>query len=359
MRVKTALSIGTILGGCAVGLGVWVGLQRSLEILDPVPKAAAAAPEPANDPSPAPPSTAVVAAAQGRVEGLSESVEVEASADGRIQTLLVREGEKLVRDQIVATLSCDNLDSEIRSLEAVIEATKQARIRILRGSREEERQLAEESVRSAKILVDQAQRESDRMRFLASKDGAPEQIAEAAKRDFDTAESAWKTAQQTQKLVNAGPLPEEVAKADAEVVAAEEKLAATVAQREKCNVRSPISGTVTHVNLNVGESFSTFVPRPIITMADLSGRRIRAEVDERDLSRIHINQRVRVSAEGLSQAFQGTVSWTSVVMGRKTAKSADPSERADRDILETLIVPDRGTPPPPIGLRVVIEFLRD
>jgi HlyD family secretion protein len=355
VRLGTILSIATILGGCAVALGVWAGRQPSLDFVDPVPKAAAAAPPQEPSPSVSP----VVAAAQGRVEGLSESVEVEASADGRIQTLLVTEGQKLVRDQIIATLSCENLDSEVRSLEAVIEAAKQSRVRILRGSRDEERLLAEENVRNAKIVLDQAQRQSDRMQFLASKDGVPEQTAETAKRDLDTAESAWKTALQTQKLVNAGPLPEEVAKADAEVVAAEEKLSAAIAQREKCNVRSPIDGTVTHVNLNVGEAFSTFVPRPIVTMADLSGRRIRAEVDERDLSRIHLKQRVRVSAEGLLEPFQGTVTWTAAVMGRKTAKSADPSERADRDILEILIVPDRGAPPLPTGLRVLVEFLRD
>lgn len=361
MKVASLLAIGVILGGSSVVLGVLTGLRHPKALPDPVAIAATAAvpiPE-SQSPLPAEPFSAVVAAAQGRVEGRSDAVEVEASADGIIQTLLVREGQWVARDQVIATLSCDNLDSEVRSLQAAIEATKQARLRILRGSRDEERQLAEENVRSAKILLDQAQRQNDRMQLLFASDDIPRQAAEAAKRELDTAESAWKTATERQKLVNSGPLPEEVAKADAEVASVEEKLGGITAQRQKCIVRSPINGTVTHVNLQVGEAFSTVIPRPIVTMADLSARRIRAEVDERDLGKVHVKQRARMRAEGFSEPFGGTVSWTSVVMGRKTARSTDPAERSDRDILETLIVPDPGAPALPMGLRVVVEFLGD
>ncbi|MEO5922597.1 MAG: efflux RND transporter periplasmic adaptor subunit [Bryobacteraceae bacterium] len=359
MRVGSLLALGVILGGGTVGLGVLVGLRHPTALPDPVARAAGPAVATPETPPVVASSTLAIAAAQGRVEGRSDAVEVEASADGTIQTLLVREGQWVAKDQVIATLSCDNLDSEVRSLEAAIEATKQARARILRGSRDEEKQLAEENVRNAKIILDQAERQNDRMQMLLSKEDIPRQTAEAAQRDFDTAESAWKTAVQRQKLANSGALPEEIAKADAEVFAAEQKLGAAIAQRAKCTVRSPINGTVTHVNLHVGEAFSTVVPRPIVTIADLSERRIRAEVDERDLAKIHVNQRVRIRAEGLPGPVGGTVTWSSVVMGRKTARSTDPAERSDRDILETLIVPDRGVGSLPLGLRVVVEFLGD
>jgi hypothetical protein len=110
--------------------------------------------------------------------------------------------------------------------------------------------------------------------------------------------------------------------------------------------------------LHVGEAFSTFVPRPIITMADLSERRVRAEVDERDVTQIQLKQQVRIHAEGIAEPFHGTVTWKSVVMGRKTARSPDPAERSDRDILEVIIQLNANSPVPPIGLRVVAEFLR-
>lgn len=344
MKIAFALMFGMVLGGAAV----WSSFPRPASTHTAVSAA-----------SPAPPSLAVVAAAQGRVEGRTENIEVEASADGVIRSLVVREGQRVAKDEIIGEIACDNLDSEVRALDASRESARQARVRLLRGSREEERRVADQEVVSAQAILDQARRENDRMQFLAAKDVAPRQSAENAKRDLATAEAALRAAHEKQKLVNAGPLPEEISKADADLLAAEERLRATIAQREKCVIRAPISGTITRLNMRAGQAFSTVMPHPIVTMADLSVQRIRAEVDERDLSRIKVNQRVRIQVEGFREPFAGKVIWTSVVMGRKTARSTDPADKSDRDILETLIAPEPLAARLPLGLRVVVEFLAD
>jgi len=341
MKIVAALLIGMALGGVAV----WSSFPRPAATRSAV----AAAPAQAGP--------TVIAAAQGRVEGRTENIEVEASADGVIRSLPVREGQRVAKDEIIGQLACDNLDSEVRALEASRESAKQARVRLLRGSRDEERRVADQEVIAAQAVAEQARRQNERMQYLAANDDIPRQTADNAKRDLATAEAGLRAAIEKQKLANAGPLPEEVAKADADVAAADEKLRATVAQREKCVIRAPITGTITRVHMRTGEAFSTVMPRPIVTMADLSGQRIRAEVDERDLARIALNQSVRIRAEGFQEPFAGKVVWTSVVMGRKTARSTDPAEKTDRDILETLIQPDRTAPRLPLGLRVVVEFL--
>jgi multidrug resistance efflux pump len=341
MKIAAVLMLGMVLGGTAV----WLGFPRSA-----VTHSAVAAVM-------APLVPSVVAAAQGRVEGRTENIEVEASADGVIRSLSVRERQRVSKGEIIGQIACDNLDAEVRALEASRESARQGRARLLRGSREEERRVADQEMVAAQAIVDQARRQNDRMQFLAANDDIPRQSAENASRDLATAEAALRAAMEKQKLVNAGPLPEEISKADADLVAAEERLRAAVAQREKCVIRAPISGTVTRVHMRIGEAFSTVMPRPIVTMADLSEQRIRAEVDERDLSRIALNQSVRVRAEGFREPFAGKVIWTSVVMGRKTARSTDPAEKSDRDILETLIMPERTATRLPIGLRVVVEFL--
>lgn len=338
MKTALVLMTGILLGAA----GVWLSFRQ--------PAAASTAAPPPQ------PASGVIAAAQGRVEGKTNSIEVGASADGVIRSLLVKEGQRVSRDQIIAQIACDDLDSEVRAMEAALESTKQARARLLRGSREEERRVAEQDVAAAQAAVDQARRQNDRMQFLAAKDDVSQQTADTARRDLATADAALKTALEKQKLVNAGPLPEEVSKADADVAAAQDQLRAAIARREKCVVRAPIAGTITRVNMRPGEAFSTAMPRSIVTMADLSESRIRAEVDERDLARVKVNQRVNVTADGFGD-FGGTVVRTSVAMGRKTARSTDPAEKSDRDILETLIAPDPGAPRLPVGLRVVVEFL--
>ncbi len=45
------------------------------------------------------------------------------------------------------------------------------------------------------------------------------------------------------------------------------------------------------------------------------------------------------------------------VMGRRTARSLDPTDRFDRDTREALIGFEQGSPPPLVGLRVMAGFL--
>lgn len=59
---------------------------------------------------------------------------------------------------------------------------------------------------------------------------------------------------------------------------------------ENVSIFSPIDGTVLRVFARAGESFSTVTPRPLFTVADASGRRVKAEVDERDLGRLVVGQ---------------------------------------------------------------------
>jgi hypothetical protein len=44
-------------------------------------------------------------------------------------------------------------------------------------------------------------------------------------------------------------------------------------------------------------------------------------------------------------------------MGRKRIDSGDPSDKADRDVMETVIALDE-KPELPVGIRVIVKFLR-
>ena len=61
---------------------------------------------------------------------------------------------------------------------------------------------------------------------------------------------------------------------------------------------APIEGTVLRVLLRPGESFSTLTPRPLFRMADTSARRVRAEIDERDVLNVRVGQPVVVFPDG-------------------------------------------------------------
>ena len=107
-----------------------------------------------------------------------------------------------------------------------------------------------------------------------------------------------------------------------------------------------------------GESFSTVTPRTLFSIADTSSRHIKAEIDESDVDKVSIGQKVVIQADALDgKRLNGSVVRISAMMGRKSISTGDPSDKSDRDILEAVIGLEDNTRSLPIGLRVTVQFL--
>jgi ABC exporter DevB family membrane fusion protein len=302
----------------------------------------------------------VALASSARVEGVTETIEVGAGVDGVVGELRVREGDKVRVGDVLAVIDRRELQSELSAAEAAADAARQARVRLLRGSRLEDRERADAESAQAEAVVTQAEAQYQRAAQLFA-----ERVLSAAERDelrrnLDVARAQLLAARKRAELVKAPPLPEEAAKADAEVRSAEQRVRVVRQTLEKTLVRSPIDGTVLRTTLRPGESFSTFVPRPILSVADTSRLRVRAEVDERDVGRIHVGQAVRIRGDAWTgDALPGRVARLGAQMGRKTVRTGEPSEKGDRDVLEVLVDLDRQDPRLFVGLRVTALFLND
>ena len=82
-----------------------------------------------------------------------------------------------------------------------------------------------------------------------------------------------------------------------------------------------------------GELVPVLTPRPLVTMADLSRYRVRAEIDERDVGKVTVGQAALVTADAFGeQRISGNVSEIRHIMGRKEVRTGDPAEKSDRDI---------------------------
>ncbi|HEY3740321.1 MAG TPA: efflux RND transporter periplasmic adaptor subunit, partial [Bryobacteraceae bacterium] len=301
----------------------------------------------------------VVLASPGRIEAESDVVEVGAGIDGVIQSIKVKEGQHVAKGQVLAELDCRDLESSLPLAKSEAESLRQVRVRLLRGSRPEERQGALYRTAKAKANLEHATEQLDRQRQLYEAHTISKSAFEDANRDAGVAQSEYQLATRDEALVNAGPLPEEIAKADADVSASEKRIALAEDKLSKCVVKAPMKGTVLRVMLRQGESFALVSPKPILTMADISGRRVRAEVDERDVSKVHIGQTVVVSSEAFGgRRFTGTVKRVASEMGRKSVITGDPADKSDRDVLEVIAELDGDAVALPVGLRATVHFHR-
>jgi cell division septation protein DedD len=195
------------------------------------------------------------------------------------------------------------------------------------------------------------------MDALYQKSEISRDMFDQAKRDFEVAQANYERAQDEQDLADAKPLPEEVSRADAEVSAAERNVNVATDKLEKCNVRAPISGTILKVLTKTGESYSTLLPRPLFTIADESVRRVRAEVDERDIGKVKIGQASIVTADAFpGRKFEGQVVEISQAMEAKSVVGDDPAQKTDRDVLDVVIELKPSNEDLPLGLRVTAEM---
>lgn len=301
----------------------------------------------------------VVLACPGRVEGASETINVGAGTDGIIAEFRVVEGQAVRAGDVLAVIDRLDLTAELSAARAQAESARQARARIVRGSRDEERRQAEAEVSAVQATLKQAQLRHDRYEKLFRQGVISEDQKDEAKKNLDVAEANLRAAVKHRELVDAPPLPEELERADAEVRAADERVRSVRERLEKVFVKAPISGTVLKTFMRPGETFSSFTPQPILSLADISSLRVRAEVDERDIGHVQVGQRVLVQSDSFQNAqLVGTVSGIGSQMGRKKVRTGDPGEKSDRDVLEILIDLDQKDKACVVGLRVTAQFMR-
>ena len=300
----------------------------------------------------------VVFASPGRVEGASETSQVGAAADGILKAVYVKEGQFVKRGTLLGEIACDDLKPALQTATAEAEAARQARVRLLRGARDEEKKIAMEKTAAARATFEEAKSRLDMQRALYEKQQVSRSTYDQAVRDLGVAQANVQAALRTEELLSAPPLQEDKARADADVLAAEGRVQTVQERIGKCSIFAPIDGTVLRVYARRGESFSTVTPRPLFSIADTSSRHIKAEVDERDVDKVVVGQKVIIQADALDgKKLRGSVARISDMMGRKRISSGDPSDKSDRDILEVVINLDDSSRPLPIGLRVTVQFL--
>jgi HlyD family secretion protein len=301
----------------------------------------------------------VALACPGRIEGRSDVVNVGAATDGLVRVVYVKEGQTVSQGEVLAELDCRDLKPAVEVAMANRDGMKHARTRLQRGSRQEERDAATQKTSAALAIREQATTQLDRMSKLYQAEEVSRLTFEEAQRDRAVAEAQFQQARSNEELVTAGPLPEELARANADLRSAEAGINLAEDKLGKCFVRAPINGTILRVLLRNGESFGVLAPRPLFTIADASGRRVRAEVDENDIAKVHLQQKVLVSADAYShRTFSGVVTQLANLMGRESVVTGDPAQKADRDILEVMADLNQQANALPIGLRVTVQFVR-
>jgi len=302
-----------------------------------------------------PPARPIVVAAQGLVEPISEEIEVASEMSGKLTAVLVEEGDRVQRGQLIAILNNADHRAQVASAEARLRQKAAELRRVLNGARQQERHEAREVLKEAEVIQENARAEMERRHQLYGQKAVSREEAERAQREYNVAKARAEAMSQRHSLINAPAREEDRSKAEAEAELEQARLDEARAQLEKTFIRSPLSGVILRKHVQVGETVSSWLgarPMPIVTVADISTLRVRVDVDEADVGKIALGQRAYVMARAYgSEKFWGRVVRIGQILGKKNFRTGEPTERVDAKILETLIELDDGRGVYP-GLRV-------
>lgn len=230
---------------------------------------------------------------QGNVD--IRQVELAFNASGRIDKILVREGDRVKQGQMLAVLDTERLHRTLDQSQAQAAAQRQVVARYLAGSRPEEIRQARAERDAAQVAVEDAAAYYQRQVDLVARHFISRQQADSAKFALDKARAQLKAAQETLRLAQLGPRREDVAAAQATLAANE--AAVSVIQRDirEGELDAPSDGIIQNRILQPGDMASP--QKPVFTLALIDPVWVRTYLPETQLGRVPVGARAWVHTD--------------------------------------------------------------
>lgn len=239
--------------------------------------------------------------ASGTIE--ATDVVVSSKTAGQIEDIAVKEGDKVSKDDLLVVLDHKSLDIQLRQMSAGIEQAE-AQLRLLQsGARKEDIALAKEQVNTAKINLDQALTDKERLSKLLESNTITQKQFEDASVKYELAQNQYNTARQNLLKVSNIVRPEEIESSKANLKRNQVGLEIIQKNIEDCTVKSPLSGIVTKKFVEAGEYVTP--GSSLLKLSDLSIVNFYIYINETDLGKIKLGQKAEVKTDSYKDKIYG------------------------------------------------------
>lgn len=296
--------------------------------------------------------------AVGRIDSKGESRNLVAAADGVIDRVLVRRGVQVEAGQLLVLIRCQERWAAAAAREVDASRASADAATIMDGARQEEVAAARARLAAAQASANNERQRLDQAAALVGRGFVSRRELEARTNSSMAADATMAAAHASlDQLVN-GPRVSERKSAMAAAMAASADARAAAARAQDCELRSPIGGQVLQVLRREGEFSGATQGTTLVVVGDTTQLFVRAEVGERDIGQLRIGQRADIWTDEASNVWHGRVTEMANVMGRRSARSLDPTDRFDRDVREVFLTIEGAAPTLPVGLRTTVGFHR-
>jgi len=279
----------------------------------------------------------------------TDNVIVGPQVGGQISQLLVKEGDQVLKNQLIAVMTTDELQADrayymhqVESIQSQV-GESQAALRYEQRQTEDQIQQARAAADAAiaqtgeaRAALENARIVLDRTDKLFKEGVAPVQQLDQARTAFDGAKARLEAAEkqvevQRAAVAVANANVEQVAVQQQRVLTTQQQREAAAAQRKRADVRlsysevrAPASGVVEVRAAREGEVVNP--GQPIVTLIDPDDLWVRADIEETYIDRIRLGDQLKVHLPS-GEERMGTVFYRAMDAGFATQRDVSRTKR--------------------------------
>lgn len=246
------------------------------------------------------------------LQGTVECTTYKASSKiaGRIERMLVKQGQRVARGELLYVLSTPELDAKLRQAEAAKNAAKALDQKALAGARTQQITAARSLWQEAEAGAQLALRTYERVQRLYNQGVVPAQQYDQAKANYTASRSAAEAAKAQYDLALAGASREDKAAAAAQLSEAEAAVREVELFLSDAMVYSPVDGEVTTVVAEAGELIGEGYPT--VALIDTTDEWVEFNVREDLLPAFNVGQQFEGYVPALGRSLLLEVSYIAV-----------------------------------------------
>jgi HlyD family secretion protein len=313
-------------------------------------------PAPAFSEQTATPGAAIwAAAAPGRVEPKGRELRIGAPAPAVIKEVLVELNDRVKAGDLLVRLDDEEIKAKLAAVKAGAAGRAAERDATEARGAALERRNAEDNLYAAERNAFDARIELDHLISQVRTNRVSREDVENGRAAVTAANEVVEREQANLKRAQAKNLPA-LTRAEAALAAARAEVAAVSAGLERMRIRSPVDANVLQLNARVGETAGGRADTPLLILGDIGHLQVRAEVEERDVSKIFPGQSAAVKSDAFpNRGFDARVSVIARTLGAPQITARGQRKQTDVDVLEVVLDLDDGVPLLP-GMRTDVFF---
>ena len=296
------------------------------------------------------------ASATGRIEPKDGEIRIDTQVPGKIVEVLAKLNDKVQAGDLLVRLDDEDLYSKYAAAEAEVQVRQRERDEEPAKGVELDRRKAEDTMAAAERAVFKArQARDDVQRSLRAGKGSADDV-NAATTKLKAARDKLSADREALAKVSALPDMPLPSRLESGLTISRTDLSQVETAIERTRIRAPSDGTVLNVWAKAGELAETLPDTALVLFGDISSLRVRAEVEERDVVKLRVGQRIVVRADAYpDRDFEGVVTSLAPALGPPRILSRGPRRPNDVEVLEVLATLD-GQPVLLTGMRVDVFF---